>query len=392
VKRGANAFGPALAVAVSVALAGPRAAQAHKPSDAILRLVPDGDGGSGRLEVALRDLEDVLALDADGDGRITWGELRAREPDVVAYAIGRLDLRAAAGACALAAAGPLAVARHSDGAYASVPLALGCPSPPSATLALDYRLLFDVDPQHRGIVRLDDGRGGAAPILVTARAHRRALPWRGGAAGPAHSSFAAFVAEGVRHIWGGLDHLLFLTALLLPSVLRRREGVWVPASAVRPVAADVVRTVSAFTVAHSLTLSLAALHLVQIPARLTESAIAASVVLAAVNNLWPLFGRDRWVVAFALGLLHGFGFASVLADVGLPRGALISSLLGFNLGVELGQLAVVAGCLPFVYLARRTAAYRRFALPGLSAAVALLSVVWLVERAFDVSLITGRFS
>jgi len=389
--RRRSRFATALAFSAGVAsvlgLAG--AAHAHKPSDSLLALTPDPAGGEGRWDIAIRDLDDALILDADGDGDVTWAELRAREADVAAYAIWRLALRTPAGACTLAAGGALTVTRHSDGAYASLPLALGCPGAAKA-LDIDYRLLFDIDPQHRGLVRVDDGRGGAASIVLTARDHRRAIDWAGGA--PARASFRSFVAEGVRHIWGGADHLLFLLALLLPAVLRRRDGAWAPVAAIRPALSDVARTVTAFTVAHSLTLSLAALHVVSLPARLTESAIAASVVLAAVNNLWPVFGRDRWVVAFALGLLHGFGFASVLDDLGLPRGRLLSSLLGFNLGVELGQLAVVAACLPLAHLARRTAAYRRFTVPGLSVALAVVAGIWFVERAFEVSLLPGRLS
>jgi hypothetical protein len=380
---------PYLAIAVVVLGIGfARTAHAHKPSDSILVLSPGVEGGSGRWDIAIRDLDDVLALDAEGDGRVTWGELRAREADVAFYATSRLTLRTPAGACRLSIAGSgTTVSHHSDGAYLSLPLAFRCPSTVSE---IDYRLLFDVDPQHRGLLRVDDGRGGAQPILLTARDHRRALDWSGDTA--ARHSFASFVAEGVRHIWGGPDHVLFLIALLLPAVLRRHDGAWVAVPAIRPALADVVRTVTAFTAAHSLTLSLAALHVLHMPARLTETAIAASVVLAAVNNIWPVFGRDRWVVAFALGLLHGFGFASVLGDVGLPPARLVSSLLGFNLGVELGQLAIVAGCLPVAYLVRRSAAYRRFTVPGVSAALAVVAVVWLVERAFDISLMNGRLS
>ena len=112
--------------------------------------------------------------------------------------------------------------------------------------------------------------------------------------------------------------------------------------------------VTAFTLAHSITLTLAALRLVELPSRLVESAIAASVVLAAVNNLVPVVERRRWMVAFAFGLIHGFGFASVLAELGLPQETLVLSLLGFNLGVELGQLAIVAVFLPTAYALRNT--------------------------------------
>jgi hypothetical protein len=174
--------------------------------------------------------------------------------------------------------------------------------------------------------------------------------------------------------------VLFLIALLLPSVLRRGPEGWRPVSAIRPALGDVARIVTAFTAAHSLTLSLAALGLVSVPARLVEPAIAASVALAAANNVRPVFGAERWVVAFALGLLHGFGFSSVLSDAGLAGGALARALVGFNSGVELGQLAIVAVFVPAAFFLRATRAYRRLALVGGSLAITALSVVWIVER------------
>ena len=124
----------------------------------------------------------------------------------------------------------------------------------------------------------------------------------------------------------------------------------------------------------------------QLPSRLVESAIAVSVILAALNNLWPVVRRGRWLVAFGFGLIHGFGFAGVLAELGLPRDALLLALVGFNLGVEAGQLAIVAVFLPLAFLLRDTWAYRRVVALGGSAAIALLATLWLVERAFDVKL------
>ena len=152
-------------------------------------------------------------------------------------------------------------------------------------------------------------------------------------------------------------------------------------AALRPAALEVARVVTAFTAAHSITLCLAALGLVSLPSRWVESAIAASVVLAALNNLWPLVDGRRWAVAFGFGLVHGFGFASVLADLGLPSDALATALVGFNLGVELGQLAIVAAFLPLAFVLRGTLAYRRVAFPLGSLAIAGVALVWLVERA-----------
>jgi hypothetical protein len=188
----------------------------------------------------------------------------------------------------------------------------------------------------------------------------------------------------VWHIWIGIDHILFLLALLLPAVLRREGGRWLPAPSYRFAFWDVLAIVTAFTVAHSITLTLATLGWVTLPSRPVESLIAASVVLAAANNVWPLAGGRRWLVAFGFGLVHGFGFAGALAELGLPPGALALSLLGFNVGVELGQLAIVVLFLPLAYALRRTGFYRRGVLVGGSLAIAALAFAWFVQRAFAI--------
>ena len=144
-----------------------------------------------------------------------------------------------------------------------------------------------------------------------------------------------------------------------------------------------MRVVTAFTAAHSITLTLATLGYVSLPSRWVESAIAASVVLAALNNVVPVFHGRRWMVAFGFGLIHGFGFASVLSDLGLPRDALALALVGFNLGVECGQLAIVALFLPLAFGLRRSWFYRRLVMAGGSLVIAALAAVWLCERLFE---------
>jgi hypothetical protein len=257
---------------------------------------------------------------------------------------------------------------------------------------VEYRLLFDRDPSHRAIVDVQAATAATAVLGEDSGRHEFAFGRQAGAGSGGPSTLLAFVGEGVTHIWGGVDHLLFLLALLLPAVLRQRDGDagprWTPVAALPPVLADVARVVTAFTVAHSLTLTLAAVGLVRVSGRIIEPAIAASVVLASINNIRPLLGRDRWVMALALGLLHGFGFSSALADLGLPRARQLPSLLGFNLGVELGQLSIVLLFLPLAYALRRRTGYRRLALYGGSLAIAVVAVIWLVERALDVSVIS----
>ena len=189
------------------------------------------------------------------------------------------------------------------------------------------------------------------------------------------------------HIWIGFDHILFLLSLLLPAVLFWQRPRWLPVATLRVAVVDVLKIVTAFTVAHSITLSLAALGFVSLPSRWVESAIAASVVLAALNNLYPVVQGRRWAVAFGFGLIHGFGFASVLADLGLPQGALALALLGFNLGVELGQMAIVAVFLPLAFALRRTDFYRWGVFTAGSLVIVLLAMVWLAERVLDIKLL-----
>ena len=191
-----------------------------------------------------------------------------------------------------------------------------------------------------------------------------------------------FVWRGIEHIWTGYDHILFLIALLLPAVLRWHEHRWDGAAAFRPVVINVLKIVTAFTVAHSITLALASLKIVTLPSRWVESVIAASVVLAAANNLIPLFRERSWIVAFGFGLVHGFGFASALTEGGLPTTGLVIALIGFNLGVEIGQLAIVTVFIPITYQLRQSAGYRNVALRAGSVAVMVIASIWMAERMF----------
>ena len=370
--RGAALLGLALTTSAS---------WAHKPSDSYLTLGVAGGRLSGSWDIALRDLDFAIGLDADGDGRITWGELRARHTDIAAYAAARLQLQADGQACQLSL-GEQRVDEHTDGAYSVLPLQLDCPVAAAQSLTLAYSLFADIDPQHRGLLKLTvDGAtrtailGPQAPLQRFELAH--ASRW---------TQLIDYGREGVWHIWIGFDHILFLLSLLLPAVGLWAGRRWRPVDRFSQAFWDVLRIVTGFTVAHSITLSLAALGLVSLPSRLVESSIAASVVLAALNNVWPLFQGRRWMVAFGFGLLHGFGFASVLIDLGLPQGALALALLGFNLGVELGQLAIVAVFVPLAFALRHSGFYRHAVLTGGSLLIALLAALWFVERAFELKL------
>lgn len=353
-------------------------AYAHKASDAYLTIERNDASLRGRWDIALRDLDNALGLDVNGDGDLTWGEVRVREADIAAYALPRLQVSSGGERCALAP-GAFQIDAHTDGAYAVMRFSGSCPQF-GPTLAVDYRLFEGLDPQHRGLLNFIEN-GQSRSVVFSAEAPHRTV---GGDGGGPFIPFATYANEGVWHIWTGFDHILFLLSLLLPAVLVRVPGGWRSAWSFRDALIDVAKVVTAFTLAHSITLTLAALSIVVLPSRLVESGIALSVVLAALNNFFPVVANGRWMAAFGFGLLHGFGFAGALHDLGLPAGSLALSLAGFNIGVEAGQLAIVLSFLPLAFVVRSTFAYRRMVFTGGSAAIAMVAATWFVERAFDV--------
>jgi len=349
-------------------------AQAHRVSDSYLSLRVEGTSITGQWDVALRDLDLSLSLDANGDGDVTSTELEVKQQEIHSFVERHLHVTID-GAAATLQVGDLKTEVFNDGPYAVLELLLDAPHPPEV-VGVEYEAFFDHDPQHRGLMRLETGGTTQTAVFSpgkTGAMFRLKSPerWR---------QFVEFLREGVWHIWLGFDHILFLLALLLPSVLRRGPGGWEVVESFRPALIKVVKIVTAFTVAHSITLSLAALEVVELPSRLVESVIAASVMLAAFNNLRPIFPERGWIVAFVFGLIHGFGFAGVLAELGLPREALAASLVGFNLGVELGQLAIVAMFLPLAFGLRGSWAYQRVTLRYGSVLIILLAATWLTER------------
>ena len=354
----------------------------HKASDSYLVVNVKGNEISGQWDIALRDIDFAIGLDANGDGEITWGEVQARHTDIAVWALGRLTLQRG-GECTLRVVQNM-IDDHTDGAYAVLRFSGNCPGGNQA-LSVNYRLLFDVDALHRGLLRLDlDGITHSAVLAPDTGI----LKIQAGETSRL-SQFSQYLVEGIWHIWIGFDHILFLLCLLLPAVLVHEARRWNGVATFRIALTEVLWVVTAFTVAHSITLTLAALQIIELPSRLVESAIAASVVLAAANNLWPVVKRRRWLVAFTFGLIHGFGFASVLTELGLPKDALVLSLLGFNLGVETGQLAIVAGFLPVAYVLRNTPLYRKGVFVLGSVVTMLVALVWLVERGFNLKLITA---
>jgi hypothetical protein len=353
----------------------------HQTSDSYLALSLTNQQFQGRWAIALRDLDHVLTVDADKDGEVSDAELSKARPNIQSYAFDRLKV-VVDGQVVQAQVNELEIEEHSDAVYTTLLFQMPLKKSP-IDLMVTYTLFNDTDPLHRGLFRLDLPKSTSTAIFSPSQPTQRfliAVPQIG-------NRLLNFVGEGTWHIWIGFDHILFLIALLLPSVLLRNAGGWTPAISGRTALLNIVKVVTAFTVAHSITLTLAALGWVHLPSRFVESVIAASVVAAALNNIKPLFAERTWLIAFTFGLIHGFGFASALSGLKLDTGSLVQALVGFNVGVELGQLAIVALFVPIAFAARKTSFYREIAVHYGSILIAVLAAAWFVERAFEVKIL-----
>lgn len=251
-----------------------------------------------------------------------------------------------------------------------------------------YSVLFDIDPLHRALLVVQhqadietESPAEAASLIFSADKQIQELSLE------KRSSLEllfTYIGHGAYHISIGLDHILFLVALMLSAVLVREESTWVGVTSFRVGFLNVLWIVTTFTVAHSITLSLAALKIVTLPSRFVESMIAVTIVAAAAHNLFPMIGKRILPIIFFFGLFHGFGFASQLSGLGFQQYSLIVTLLGFNVGVELGQLVIVAVAFPLLYLGRHHRYYAKAGLTCGSLAIAVMGTYWFLERSLNV--------
>lgn len=371
-------FRKLLMVALAVAMA-TAVAQAHSPSDVFLSLKFTSTNVTGQWQISARDLQHAVGLDTSDARAIGPQELRLREEAVALDTLPRFKLIVDDIPAAIVILDQETLQRP-DGDAFLYRFQAGPWSARPSRLRLDGAAFLDLDPSIRCILRVEYW---GPPFETILNAARPAVNLQLSNPASQMRQLLTFVHEGIWHIWTGYDHILFLIALLLPAVLRWHDRQWDSAAAFRPVIMNVLKIVTAFTLAHSLTLALASLRIVTLPTRWVESVIAASVVVAATNNLIPLFRERSWMVAFGFGLVHGFGFANVLTEAGLPKTGLVLALVGFNVGVEIGQLAIVALFVPIAYQFRQTVGYRNVALRAGSVAVMILAGIWMAERMFD---------
>ena len=328
--------------------------------------------GEYRLDGAMFTAEIILAradaallakrLDADGDGSISADEVRAARPALTKSLTPKLVIRGGSEECLGSVDDAFLV--EEDGL--SVRLNYLCPTPP-ASVHMRFDVLDVLAFGHRHIARAESGSTMVEEVFFGTHREWDLQPAATTTAAPRPASskgLGAFFLLGIEHILLGYDHLVFLLGLVLVG------GRW----------RSILLVITAFTLAHSITLGLAVLGVWAPSPRIVEPLIALSVAYVGVENQFVKDADNRWRITFPFGLIHGFGFAGALGEIQLPKADVPKALLGFNLGVEAGQLAILAVVLPLIVLARDRKWLEDRGIRRLSWAIAVLGLVWFVLR------------
>lgn len=379
---------------------------AHTLSESFITINVNHEELEGRLDIAVRDLAYLINIDSNNDGKVTWGELNSTRHSIIDYALKGIKLHLNQNPLSLEIKDFL-IDYHLDRAYVVIKFKSGFHnsiSDGNRKLKILYNLFFNTNSNHLALLNLTSNSGSdidktdfinIGSFVFTAKNQEQTFDCN-------TTDFSAvttlwiFFETGVFHILSGFDHLLFLITLLIPvfykswpkffclkKIFEKREKLDSPAdyNSFTETASSVLKVVTAFTIAHSITLGLATLGFINVSSRFVESAIALSVMVTALNNLIHFFpDKNIWKITFFFGLIHGLGFSSVLRELGIQKVGLIYSLIGFNLGVEAGQLLIVSGYLLTVYWIRKTRFYNLYLTHGGSIIIFLIALVWLIER------------
>lgn len=343
-------------------LAAATTAHAHSSSLSYVEIAVEGRTVRVTVQISNRDLYEAIGVEKDR--AVTRAEVERARSRLLDYVAARVHVKNGDADCAPGARS-LGFADKSDGFFAVTGIDYECKRT-AAAVSVEYDLFFDLDPMHQGLARIE--LPGQPERQHVFRGAARTLRLDRPVALVDH--LRDYCRLGMEHIFTGYDHLAFLCGLLLVAAAR----------GLRSGTRYILGVVTAFTVAHSVTLIAAGLGWVRLPSRFVESAIALSIAYVAVENLAVREPKHRWLLTFFFGLVHGFGFASVLAEIGLPPSGVIPSLVSFNVGVELGQLTVVCGVAPILlWLVPRYGQAQRVRTVG-SVILLVLSSYWFCER------------
>lgn len=370
-------------------------AGAHRNDESYLYLDVGDTTLTGRAELTYPDLRDVLGFELSGSPDEQLAELEQRLPELVEYTAARTSIGDANGAWPLEF-GNVELLEEEDvdpggTGYAIIPFDVDLPTPevPQLIDVTFTPFVEEIDDRNNIALVSNDWKRGVIDqetnelAILTADSPSATIDlgdasqWK---------NFRASIDLGVDHIRTGPDHIFFVFVLLLPSVLVLLSGAWRPASSFRRSLLRVVVVATMFTIAHSLTFTLAGLDILPLPSsKLVEALIALSIAAAAVHNVKPIFGHREWSLAFVFGLFHGMGFAGLVQDLDIDRSTQLFSLLGRNVGIEIGQLVIILITFPGLFVLRRTRAYLPLMYTA-SIGLAVMASLWVVERLFEVDM------
>ncbi len=319
------------------------------------------DEGTLSAELVLQSGELAAAapaVDSDHDGRLSRAELEAAQGALVAVVFDGLVITGDGARCPRATGEAALV----EGDGVALRASYVCPRTPRQALRVEAPFVAKLSSGHRHLAAIMAGARRVDGVLGVG--HDAIELGLGDDAAPRGASFFSLLALGIEHILTGYDHLVFLLGLVVVGGRAR----------------SLALVVTAFTVAHSITLGLAALQIFAPPARLVEPLIALSIAYVGVENFFVKSAEGRWRVTFPFGLVHGFGFAGALSEIALPAAEIPKALLAFNLGVEVGQLGVLTALLPVLWLLSRARWFDRVGRKLVSALVVLLGLGWFVAR------------
>lgn len=358
-------------------------AQAHDLRFGYVWLQVNEDGLQGRIEIVAEELNEAMDLGAE-----TGEALTTKQQDRLSvYMQERFSVGDEQGAYPLTFDSLELKNIENLADYVVMHFSLAGPAEVPDELTIRYAAVMDVNSEHRGGFHVENnyktGVVGNHTQIATIHAPGRETATVNLQGNSITQQLISFIKEGIIHIWIGLDHVLFLLTLLLTAVLVRSGSQWIPEDGLRRSIWNVVAVVTVFTVAHSITLALAMKGWISLPSRFVESVIALSVLVVVIDNFVSILGKSKWITVFIFGLFHGLGFASVMEEIALDFTSKLVALIGFNVGVEIGQLAIVLVAFPVLY-SLRNLNYVNLVLRPASAAIGLLALWWLITRAFDI--------
>ena len=333
----------------------------------------------GQLQLRWFDLDSQIKLDKNLDGQLQWQEVISRQTEIKQFIKSNLLMEINQRPCALRILEELGSTYHFDEGYMSSSFVSDCQVQNVNDIVINYSAIFAQDPEHKLIVNLT-GTGsdatGIASNVISASKQQVVIDVKNS---DWFSVLISYVYQGIVHIFIGTDHILFLVVLVLTSVLIYKNGNWIVKLDNKQVIKDTVWIITAFTLAHSITLSATAIGWLAPSSRWVEFGIAISIVLTSLNNLWPVVTRLSWIT-FGFGLLHGMGFASVLGELGLSENYTLLSILAFNLGVEIGQILILLAVSPVLFFCRGQKWYPSYGLKIGSILIGLVAVNWSLQR------------